>query len=115
MTDRIATIEICYVVDYLCAATYAKVNIDVRKRYATGVEESLEDQVVLNGVNICDSETVSNETSGGRTTARAHPVTRAQPPNGSQGPPITQLRSEATDQSIRWAVYQPWGPSLLST
>ena len=42
------------------------------KRHALGIQEALEDQLVLQGIEIGDAERVGNQRPCGRTAARTH-------------------------------------------
>ncbi len=58
------------VVDDLAAPALAEVDVDVGQRDALGVEEALEDQVVLDRIDVGDAEAVGDEAAGGRAAAR---------------------------------------------
>src|SRR5436190_13188459 len=59
-------------IDHLGAAADAKINVDVRHRNAFGIQETFEEKVVLQRVDICYPETICNKRTGRRTTARSH-------------------------------------------
>src|SRR5215204_2612877 len=71
LADRVAAVELRDVVDDLGAAVDAEVDVDVRHRDALGVEEALEEEVVLQGVDVGDLQAVGDERAGGRAAARA--------------------------------------------
>ena len=56
----------------LAAATNAEVDVDVRHRDAARVKESLEEEVVLEGIDVSDSEAVSDQRAGRRPATRSH-------------------------------------------
>ena len=69
----VAAIGLGRVPDHLVAEPRVEVHVDVGHRDAAGVEEALEQQVVLDGVEVGDAQAVRHCASGGRTTARTHP------------------------------------------
>ena len=58
------------VLDDLAAAALAEVDVDVGQRHALGVEEALEDQVVLDRIDVGDAQAVGDEAAGRRAAAR---------------------------------------------
>ena len=58
------------VVDDLAAPALAEVDVDVGQRHALGVEEALEDEVVLDRIDVGDAQAVGDEASRGRAAAR---------------------------------------------
>ena len=58
------------VVDHLSASVHAKVDIDVGQRHAFGIEETLKQQAVLQGIKIRDPHAIGHEAARGRTAAR---------------------------------------------
>ncbi len=59
------------VLDDLAAAVHAEVDIDIGHRDAFGVEEALEEELVLERIDVGDLHHVGDERSGGGTAARA--------------------------------------------
>ena len=59
------------VLDDLAAPPLAEVDVDVGQRHALGVQEALEDQVVLDRIDVGDPQAVGDEAAGGRPAARA--------------------------------------------
>ena len=59
-----------HVADHLVAAAHAEVDVDVRHRDALGVEEALEDDVVLDRIDAGDAEPVRDEAAGRGAAAR---------------------------------------------
>ena len=59
------------VLDDFAAAALAEVDVDVGQRDALGVEEALEDEVVLDRIDVGDPQAVGDEAAGGRAAARA--------------------------------------------
>ena len=59
------------VFDDLAAAALAEVDVDVGQRHALGIEEALEDQVVLDRVDVGDPQAVGDEAAGRGSAARA--------------------------------------------
>ena len=59
------------VLDDLAAPALAEVDVDVGQRHALGVQEALEDQVVLDRIDVGDPQAVGDEAAGRRPAARA--------------------------------------------
>ncbi len=55
------------VVDDLPPPALAEIDVDVRQRHAFGVQEPLEDEVVLHRIDVGDPEAVGNEAAGRRS------------------------------------------------
>ena len=64
------------VADHLVAPAHAEVDVDVRHRDALGVQEALEDDVVLDRIDAGDAEAVGDEAARRRAAARARPGCR---------------------------------------
>ena len=60
------------VADHLVSPAHAEVDVDVRHRDPLGVEEALEDDVVLDRVDAGDAEPVGHEAARGGAAAGAH-------------------------------------------
>ena len=60
------------VFDDAVAAVHAEVDVEVRHRHAFGIQESLEQQVVLQRIDVGDAEAVGHQRSGARAAARPH-------------------------------------------
>lgn len=73
LRDPIAAPFLGGVADHFTAAAIVEVDIDIGHRDALGVEESLEQQPVRDGVDIGDAHGVGHQRTGGRTTAGADP------------------------------------------
>ena len=54
------------------ASVVVEVGIDIRQRNTVGIEETLEQQVILQRVNLGDAQTVGHHTSCSRATSRPH-------------------------------------------
>ena len=70
--DAIAAVLVGHVVDDLLAAGHAEVHVDVGHALAPGIEETLEEQVVLERVDVGDAERVADDGPGGGPTAGSH-------------------------------------------
>ena len=57
------------VADHLASAPLVEVHVDVGHLPAAGVEEALEEQVVVDGIQIDDPQAVGDTAAGGRTPA----------------------------------------------
>ena len=69
--DVLAAVLLRDVLDDLAAAALAEVDVDIGQRHALGVEEALEDQVVLDRIDVGDAQAVGDEAAGRRAAARA--------------------------------------------
>ena len=72
LRDTLATILLRYVFNNPVAAFHAEVDVEVRHRHAFGVQEALEQQVMLQGVEVRDAEYIGHQRTGTRTTPRPH-------------------------------------------
>ena len=70
LRDVLAAVLARDVVDDLAAPALAEVDVDVGQRHALGVEEALEDEVVLDRVDVGDAQAVGDEAAGRRAAAR---------------------------------------------
>ena len=70
LRDVLAAVLARDVVDDLAAAALAEVDVDVGQRHALGIEEALEDEVVLDRIDVGDAQAVGDEAAGGRAAAR---------------------------------------------
>ena len=71
LADVLLAVLLGHVLDHLLPAAAAEVHVDVGQADALGIEEALEEQVVLDRVDLGDLEGVGQEAPGGRTAARA--------------------------------------------
>ena len=71
LRDVLAAVLARDVLDDLAAAALAEVDVDIGQRHALGVEEALEDQVVLERIDVGDAQAVGDEAAGRRAAARA--------------------------------------------
>ncbi len=67
----LASVLARHVVDDLAAPALAEVDVDVGQRHALGIEEALEDEVVLDRIDVGDAQAVGDEAAGRRTAAGA--------------------------------------------
>ena len=82
LRDVLAAVLVRDVLDHFAAPPLAEVDVDVGQRHALGVEEALEDQVVLDRIDVGDPQAVGDEAAGGRAAARARPGCRARARSG---------------------------------
>ena len=61
-----------HVIDHFAAPVHAEIHVDVRQRNALGIQEALEEQLVLQGIDIGDPQRIGNQRARSRTAARAH-------------------------------------------
>src|SRR5580704_15160508 len=66
----VATIFLRDVMDHLAAPVHAEIDVDIGHRYALGIQKALEQQLMLDWIDISDSEGVRNERPGSRSSAR---------------------------------------------
>ena len=66
--DAVAPVLLRHVVDHAVATGHREVDVGVRERLATGVEEALEQQVVADRVDVRDVQAVGDEAARGRAT-----------------------------------------------
>lgn len=60
------------VVDDLLSALVTEVHVKIRHTDALGVQKALENQVIADGVDICDAHTVGSDTARAGTTSRPY-------------------------------------------
>src|SRR5262249_10602603 len=72
LSDIVASVFLCDVIDHLAAAVHAEVDIDIGQRHALRIQETLEEQFVLQRINVGDAHGVGNQRSGSRSTARTN-------------------------------------------
>ena len=72
LADAVLTVLALDVGDDLVAPTFVEVDVEVRHGDSLGVEESLEDQTVIKGVQFGDLHGVGDHRSGTRTTTGPH-------------------------------------------
>src|SRR6185503_1745771 len=70
LADRVATVQTGDVVDDVASTADTEVDIDVGQRHATGVQEPLEEQVILEWIDVGDVETVGDERACRRASSR---------------------------------------------
>ena len=73
MGTILRSIFVHYPLQDLSSAVVVKVGIDIGKGDSVWIEETLEQEVVLEWVETCDAEAVSNDRSGCRTSTRSYP------------------------------------------
>ena len=72
LRHRAVAVFVAHVVDDLGAAVHAKVHVDVGRRHAFGVEEALEEQLVMDRVDVRDPHRVGHHRPRRRAAARSH-------------------------------------------
>ena len=71
----VATVFLLHVVDDAVAVRLAEVDVEVRHRDALGIEEALEQQLVLERIEPGDVERIGDQRAGARAAARADRAT----------------------------------------
>ena len=70
MCTVLMAVLILHPFQYLSSSVVIEVGIDIRQRDTVWVKETLKQQVVFQGVDLCDSQTISHHRTGSRTTSR---------------------------------------------
>ena len=60
------------VVDHLTAPVHAEIDVDIGHRNALGIQKALKQQLVLQGINVGDSQRIGDQRAGGRSAARTY-------------------------------------------
>ena len=68
----LCSIFICHPLEYTSAAVVVEVDIDIGERNTVGVEKTLEEQVVFDGVDVGDAQAIGHGTAGRRSTTWAY-------------------------------------------
>ena len=66
----LAAIFLRDVLDDLAAPALAEIDVDIGQRHALGIQEALEDQVVIQRIDVRDAQAVGHEAPGRRAAAR---------------------------------------------
>src|SRR5947207_2155961 len=72
LRNILAPVLFCHVIDNSSPPVHAKIDIDIRQRHALGIEKTLEEKSVLQGIQVSYPHTIGNQTACGRTTAGAY-------------------------------------------
>ena len=72
LAHRFVSVAFGHVRDHRVAADHAEVDVEVRHRYAFGIQQSFEQQVVRERIEIRDAERVRNERTRARATSGAN-------------------------------------------
>ena len=80
LADRIAPVLVLDVVDDAFAVGLAEVDVEVGHRHPLGVQEALEQQVVLQRVQVRDEQRIGHQRAGTRAAPRAHRAAVGQGP-----------------------------------
>ena len=72
VAHTVGAVLILHPFDDACTAVVVEVGIDIGQRDTVGIEKTFEQQIVLDGVNLGDAETVGHSRTGCRTTARTY-------------------------------------------
>jgi hypothetical protein len=70
--DPVAAVALLHVGDHLLAPLLAEVDVEVRHRDPLGIQEALEEQVVLQGVEVGDGQGIGDQGAGAGAAPRAH-------------------------------------------
>src|SRR5213594_917582 len=72
LRNILAPVLFGHVIDNSSPPVHAEIDIDIRQRYALGIEKTLEEKSVLQRIQVSYPHTIRNQTASGRTTAGAH-------------------------------------------
>ena len=72
MRTVLVAVLVLHPLQHSSSAIVIEVGIYIRQRDAVGVQETLEQQVILQGVYLGDSQTVGHHRAGSRATTRSH-------------------------------------------
>ena len=72
MCHLLCSIFICHPLEYTSAAVIVEVDIDIGERNTVGIEKTLEEQVVFDGVDVGDAQAIGHGTAGRRSTTGAY-------------------------------------------
>ena len=72
LSDSVLSVMLRNIFDDLAAAFEAEVNIEIWKRYAFRVQESFEDEVVLDWIDICDRCCICDKGSRAASSSRTY-------------------------------------------
>ena len=67
-----AAVFLGHVIDDFAAPVHAEIHVDIGQRNALGIQEALEEQLVLQGIDIGDPQRIGNQRARGRSAARSH-------------------------------------------
>ena len=68
----VRTIFACDIIDYILAMCVFEINVNIRHGYTFRIQETFEEQIILNRINVGDVHTIGSNTAGGRTPSRAY-------------------------------------------
>ena len=71
LCNVIATVFVGCIANHLIAIARIEVHVDVGHGNSTWVQEPFKDEVVLNGVKVCNAQAICNGTARSRTTTRS--------------------------------------------
>src|SRR5205085_8465768 len=69
LTNRITTIDLGHMIDHIAAAANTEIDVNVGHLIASGVEKTLEEQIVLKRIDIRDSQYVCRQGACGGTAS----------------------------------------------
>ena len=76
MRHLLHAVLLSHPVEHLATAVVVEVHVDIRERDTVRVEKTLEQQVVLQRVEVCDFQAVRHHRAGCRATPRTYPHTQ---------------------------------------
>ena len=72
LRNAVAAVLVGDILDDPVAAFHAEVDVEIRHRHALRIQESLEQQIMLDGIQIGDAQRIGDQRTRAGTAARAH-------------------------------------------
>ena len=72
MSYLLLSILFRYPIQHTTSTIIVKIDVNIRQRNTVRIQETLEKQVILNRVNLCNSQAISYRRTCSRTTSRAN-------------------------------------------
>ena len=72
MCHVVLAVFLCHPVQHAAAAIIVEVHVNIGQRDTVGVEETLKQEVIFNGIDLRDAETVGHATACGGATAGSY-------------------------------------------
>ena len=72
LNDAVITVLATHIFNYFLSSFEAEVNVNIRHGNSFRIQESLKEQIITDRIKLCDSQSVGNKTSRGRTSSRSY-------------------------------------------
>ena len=73
--DTLTPVTVGYVFNHFIAPVHAEVHVEIRQRYPIRIQETLEQQFMINGVQVSNAQNISNQGSSAGAPSRAYRYT----------------------------------------